>query len=119
MRWLVFPLIGAGFMLMGSWSAGIEGIAWPGLAAGVSFGLGLLLVLRLVGAGLDRLLQQTRLEDPIVSVKMQSSDWSEQKDVVWLGELAARSLHTESEPLRHFVWQDDLPPVECLAEVEP
>lgn len=120
MRRLAVPFVIGGLVLIGGWYTGTEGAALPGLMAGLGLGIVIIALLGSAGVRLGHLLRHTRLEDRILAWEQCPSDWPEQieQTAAWLDELAAPELQNAGEPVRRFVWQDDLPQAEILAEVE-
>jgi hypothetical protein len=102
------------------------GAMLPGLIAGLGLGGMILLILGTIGSRVEGWLQGTRLEDQILSVdeiegmNPSSQAWLELADQAgdWLSQWPSNAPHKLVEESRQFVWEDDLPPIEILVEVE-
>lgn len=120
-------LAAAGGLLVMGWPLKADGVVLAGLAAGAVVGMVVLLLMSAAGAGLGRLLQQTRLEDQVLSLNAESEanlpamDWFNpvEQAGLRLSERLSGGQPRREEESRRFVWEDELPPLEILAEVKP
>lgn len=126
-RFLVLLAVG-GWVLWLGWPhvAEAEGVMLPGLVAGVGLGVVVFLVLTAAAGGVGRLLNQTRLEDAVLSVDAPGDvapsqlDWPEalsQAGMQINKWLAAEQQRVSGES-RRFVWEERLRSTGIVAEAE-
>ncbi|MGD8605028.1 MAG: hypothetical protein PVF49_10710 [Anaerolineales bacterium] len=108
------------------WLFEADGVMLPGLVMGAGAGLIVALIMSAAGAGFGQLLQQTRLEDQVLSAREPvgissfAADWASSFEStgtrldVWT---AGEQRRWKAGP-RQFIWEDELPSLEILAEVE-
>ncbi len=123
MRKLMFVLFASGFVLISGVMAENRSALF-GVVMGL--GLGLFLTLLATGAGVSfsRALQQTRLDEPILSVGDLSGpnapreDWLKELDpsAAWMFEIQERGIRSRGHPTRHYERVEHLPRAEILAE---
>jgi hypothetical protein len=126
MRWVAIFLTAAGGSLVMGWLFEADGVMLPGLLMGAGAGLIVALILSAAGAGLGQLLQQTRLEDQVLSAREPVGISSFAVDCASSFESTGAGLDvwTAGERRRweagsrQFIWEDELPSLEILAKVE-
>ena len=126
MRRAMLLLAGAGGVCVAVWKLETSGAMLPGLIAGLGLGTFMLLLSSAAGRSLGYMLQPTRLEDQVLSMGISEtmhsspSDWLGVMEQVgpWPGGRPVGDQQFSVEHPRQFIWEDDLPPIENLAEVE-
>jgi hypothetical protein len=126
MRWAIVLLAGLGWVFAAAGPLEVGGAVLPGLIAGLGLGGLLLLGLSAAGGSLGRWLHQTRLEEQILSREVSFdpfisvTGWLEQaeRDGDWINDWLDKDEHALPPDSRRFVWQEDFPSLEILAEVE-
>lgn len=123
MRKLMFVLVVSGFVLI-SGAPAENRSALLGVVMGLGFGLFLTLLATGAGVSFRRALQQTRLEEQILSVGDLSrpnapmEDWLKELDpsAAWMFEIQERSVRSRGNPTRHYERVEALPRAEILSE---